>query len=300
MLPDTHGLMTRASLLETGYTDTDLQRFCARGELDRIVSGIYVKSELFASLNARQKHRLATIATLRVNAAGAVASHVSAAVLHGLDMWDTDLKRVHLTVPGGNGRTNAGLHVHTAALPNNHVTISDEVRLTALDRTVVDCARILDLDHAVVIGDSALRSKKVSMDQLRSAVEASARLGGVGAARRATSSMNGLSESPGESLSRLRMAEFGLPEPILQQVLRVKGKFLARVDFYWKRWRIVGEFDGMDKYDDRGVVTKEKVREDDMRDRGLEVIRWGWKDLWDFGRVRDKFERARRRVERRR
>lgn len=297
MHPDPHGLMSRTSLLDMGYTDTDLQRFCARGELDRLVSGIYVKRELMSSLDARGKHRLATIATLRVNSADAVASHVSAAVLHGLDMWDADLERVHLTIPGGHGRTNAGLHVHSTSLPGRFVTSADEVPLTTLDRTVSDCARIMDFDHAVVLGDSALRSKKVSMDNLRAALEASARLGGIGAARRAIASMSALSESPGESLSRVRMKEFGIPEPVLQQVLTVKGRFLARVDFYWKRWRIVGEFDGMGKYDDRGVVTKEKVREDEIRDRGMEVIRWEWKDLWYFGRVRDKFDRARRRAE---
>ena len=300
MHPDSDGLMTRAALLAMGYTDTDLQRLCAAEELSRMMPGIYVKRELLDSLDARQKHRLATIATLRVNAADAVASHVSAAVLHGLDMWDTRLDRVHLTIPGGHGRTNAGLHVHTTALPEDLVTTADGIRMTTLDRTVCDCARVLDLDHAVVLGDSALRSKNVSMDHLRAAVEASARLGGIGAARRAVDRMNGLSESPGESISRLRMAEFGMPEPVLQQVLRSGERFLARVDFYWRRWRIAGEFDGMGKYDDRAVVTKEKIREDDMRDHGLEVIRWGWKDLWDFGRVRDKFDRARLRAERRR
>ncbi|MBY6411084.1 type IV toxin-antitoxin system AbiEi family antitoxin domain-containing protein [Rhodococcus sp. BP-252] len=300
MRPDSYGLITRASALEAGYTDTELQRLCARGELIRMVPGIYVRPELFDSLNPRQKHRLRTIATLRVNTADAVASHLSAAVLHGLDMWDTDLTRVHLTIPGGSGRTTSGLHVHTGALSNESVTVSDGIRLTTLDRTVSDCARIVDLDHAAVIGDSALRSKKVSMDQLRRAIEASARSNGIGAARRAFAAMDIGSESPGETLSRLRMMELGMPKPVLQQVLRVKGRFLVRVDFYWKRWRVVGEIDGESKYDDHEDVVKEKWREDDLRDHGLEVIRWGWRDLWSFARVRDKFERACRRAERRR
>ncbi len=96
------------------------------------------------------------------------------------------------------------------------------------------------------------------------------------------------------------MVEFGFPEPALQQVLRVGGRFLARVDFFWKRWRIVGEFDGLGKYNDGETTVEEKRREDELRDHALEVVRWGWKDLWDFGRVREKFDRARRRAERRR
>ncbi|MDJ0391874.1 hypothetical protein QMK17_00830 [Rhodococcus sp. G-MC3] len=259
-----------------------------------------MKHDLFISLDAERKHRLATIATLRANADNAVASHISAAVLHGLDLWDTSLERVHMTVLNGHRRTTPRMHVHTTALSDKFVTTSEGLRMTTIDRTVIDCSRIMDLDHAVVIGDSALRSKKVSMDQLRAAVQSSTRAAGIGAARRAISSMNGLSESPGESLSRLRMAEFGFPDPILQQVLEVQGRFLARVDFYWKRWKLVGEFDGLGKYASGESNVKEKMREDDMRDRGLEVIRWTWKDLWNFGSVRAKFDRACQRVERRR
>ncbi|MDV8020819.1 hypothetical protein [Rhodococcus sp. IEGM 1330] len=138
------------------------------------------------------------------------------------------------------------------------------------------------------------------MDRLRAALEVSARMNGIGAARRAVAAMSGLSESPGESLSRLRMKEYGFPEPALKQVLRVGTEFLARVDFYWKRWRLVGEFDGMGKYATGQTLALEKLREDELRDRGLEVFRWTWKDLWQFGKVRERFDRACARAERRR
>lgn len=272
--------------MSAGYTNTELQRLCARGELIRIVPGMYAQRQLCSTLDPRGMHRLTAIAATSTNAEAAVVSHVSAAVLHGLDLWNTDLDRVHLTIPGGKGRTTSRLHVHSASLPAPFVTAEQGISVTALDRTVVDCARLLDLDHAVVIGDSALRSKKVSMDRLRAALQVSARMNGIGAARRAVAAMSGLSESPGEFLSRLRMKEYGFPEPVLQQVLRVGTEFLARVDFYWKRWRLVGEFDGMGKYATGQTLALEKLREDELRDRGLEVFRWTWKDLWQFGQVR--------------
>ncbi|KQU53749.1 hypothetical protein ASG84_04175 [Rhodococcus sp. Leaf278] len=300
MHPDANGLISRATALRAGYTNTDLQRLCARGELVRIVPGMYAQRQLCSTLDPQGIHRLTTIASLATNADAAVASHVSAAVLHGLDLWDTDLGRVHLTIPGGKGRTTARLHVHSTPLPNEFVTTGLGIPATSPERTVVDCARLLDLDHAVVIGDSALRSKKVSMDRLRAALEVSARMNGIGAARRAIAAMSGLSESPGESISRLRMKEYGFPDPVLQQVLRVGSQFLARVDFYWRRWRLVGEFDGMGKYETGRTLTQEKFREDRLRDRGLEVFRWTWKDLWQFDMVRERFDRACARAERRR
>nr|WP_314144476.1 hypothetical protein [uncultured Rhodococcus sp.] len=300
MHPDVHGLIYRASAIAAGFTNTDLQRLCACGELSRIVPGVYAQRQLCSTLDPQGMHQLTTVASLAANADAAVASHVSAAVLHGLDLWNTDLGRVHLTIPGGRGRTTSRLHVHSTPLPAEFVTTEMGIPVTSSERTVVDCARLLDLDHAVVIGDSALRSKKVSMDRLRAALEVSARTNGIGAARRAIAAMNGLSESPGESLSRLRMKEFGFPDPVLQQVLRVGTAFLARVDFYWKRWRVIGEFDGMGKYATGNTLAQEKVREDDLRDRGMEVFRWTWKDLWQFDTVRERFDRACARAERRR
>ncbi len=199
MQPDSFGLISRTAAIAAGYSNTDLQRLCLRGELQRLVPGHYARRGFYDSLDARQKHRLLTVATLRANSEDAIASHISAAVVHGLDLWNTDLGRVHLTVPGGHGRTTRRLHVHTGAVPAGSVMIVDGVPVTTLARTLSDCARILDLDHAVVIGDSGLRSKKVSADQLRAAVECSARSAGVGAARRAVAAMNGLSESPGGS-----------------------------------------------------------------------------------------------------
>lgn len=182
---------------------------------------MYAQRQLYSALDPRGMHWLTAIASLAINADAAVASHVCAAVLHGLDLWSTDVDRVHLTIPGGTGRTTSRLHVHSTSLPAQFVALKDGIAVTAVDRTVVDCARLLDLDHAVVIGDSVLRSN---------------------------AAMSGLNESPGESISRLRMKEYGFPDPVLQQVLRVGSQFLARVDFYWKRWRLVGEFDGLNKY----------------------------------------------------
>jgi len=47
----------------------------------------------------------------------------------------------------------------------------------------------------------------------------------------------------------------------------------------------VAEIDGKDKYvgeDGEAVLYREKAREDDIRDLGLQVVRWGTRDL--FGR----------------
>ena len=75
---------------------------------------------------------------------------------------------------------------------------------------------------------------------------------------------------------------------------------MARVDFYWKEQKTVGEFDGKIK-DGRllkpgqrseDVIFDEKVREDAVRDLNLQVVRWLWADLYRPGVLRDRVLRG--------
>lgn len=59
-----------------------------------------------------------------------------------------------------------------------------------------------------------------------------------------------------------------------------------RVDFLVPGTRVIVEFDGAVKYDDRQAIVAEKRREDDLRRRGYVVVRLMWSDLHDPARVR--------------
>ena len=75
-------------------------------------------------------------------------------------------------------------------------------------------------------------------------------------------------------------------------------------DFGWPKLRTVGEFDGRVKYgrllkpggDPGDAVYAEKLREDDLRDQDLEVVRWTWPEIDHFDpvaeRLRRRFDRA--------
>lgn len=210
-------------------------------------------------------------------------------------MWNTDLSRVHLTTERATGgRKTPELHVHTADLGPDSLTRVAAIPVTSAVRTVVDTARTVDRDHAVVVGDSALRQGVVTPSALSEMVDRCAKMHNIAAARRAVASMNGLSESAGESLSRLRFEHYDIPVPALQYTIPVLG---FRVDFFWAEYRIVGEFDGAYKYGGIAAnLAREKEREDAIRDFGYEIVRWVWKDLWNFAEVRMRFERARARA----
>ena len=124
---------------------------------------------------------------------------------------------------------------------------------------------------------------------------------GIRQARRAIEFFDGRSESPGESVSRVRIVDDGLPLPDLQiDVFGPLGNFLGRPDFLWKEQRTLGEFDGKVKYGRlvangrtaQDVLFDEKCREDALRDLGWQIVRWIWADLYEPGVIRDRLLRA--------
>jgi hypothetical protein len=72
------------------------------------------------------------------------------------------------------------------------------------------------------------------------------------------------------------------------------------VDFYWEEHKTVGEFDGKIKYGRllkpgqriEDVIFDEKIREDAVRDLGLQVVRWITRDLYRPGVLRERVLRA--------
>lgn len=294
MHPDSDGFITRAAALAAGYTDSEFTRLAVKGNIRKIAKGIYYPSEKYDALTPTGIHRIRSIAGARRHEGHAI-SHVSAAVMHGLTMWNTDLSRVHLTADRATGgRKNSDVHIHTAGLDALSITHIGAVPVTSVARTLVDTARTVDLDHAVVIGDSALHKHVITPAELTDMLAQSSRLHNIAAARRAVARMNGLSESAGESLSRLRMDQYGIPEPVLQHRI---ADLDFRVDFFWPQFRIIGEFDGRAKYGGLAEnLAREKEREDALRDEGYQVFRWVWKDLWNFSEVYMRFEKARARA----
>ena len=83
------------------------------------------------------------------------------------------------------------------------------------------------------MADSALLNELVAMDELRDAIERQARWHGVTNARRVLELASPLSESPLESLSRLFMADNGVPLPEQQRWVETHRGWY-RVDGLWR------------------------------------------------------------------
>lgn len=151
------------------------------------------------------------------------------------------------------------------------------IPVTPVPRTVVDLARIGDLASGLVTADAALHTHKCTLAELDA--EVAAIPPGASGRRRAALAIrlaDGRSESPGESLSRARIFEFGFAQPDLQApLIDGRGRF-GYSDFGWGHQR--GEFDGELKYDDPTALWQEKQREDRARRAGDTSTRWVWQD----------------------
>lgn len=228
-------------------------------------------------------------------------SHCSAALVHGLPVWPGALERAHLTRSRSSGaKRRSDVEVHGATLPAEHVTVVNGLAVTTLARTVADLGRTLPFEQAVAAGDRAA-AQGLDFGYLDDVLRGMERWPGVRQARRVADFLDGRSESAGESVSRVRLGEQGLPIPTLQhEVYDLAGTMVSRSDFAWVQHRTIGEFDGRVKYGallrpgqrPEDVVFAEKLREDAIRDLGWQVVRWIWADLDRPHLLRDRVLRA--------
>jgi hypothetical protein len=121
-------------------------------ELVRLQRGAYLDATPSDSVARHRAVVAATVAGLR---RPAVVSHVSAAVLHGLPVWRTLLQRVHvIREPPSAGSGSGRVHLHVAVLPAEQIEVVDGLAVTGLVRTVVDVARTMPFESAVVVADA--------------------------------------------------------------------------------------------------------------------------------------------------
>jgi len=269
-----------------GLSPHGLRRAVEDGELDRVRRGVYAPHR---DLDLRTHHLRLLAATFPLLGGGSVLSHASAAILHGLPVRQDLLDRVWVTRPGGgHGRRGPVVQLRRCTLDDIDVTVVKGFPVTTMARTASDLARQLPYEWGV-IGADAVLAAGCSRQQM---AEAAQRAQGWPGGRKATSAArfaDGASGSPAESLSRVQMQRAGIPAPITQFKVFLKGRLVATTDFGWEDIGLVGECDGKVKYGEllrpgetaEDAVMREKRREDRIREAGYWIVRWGWQEACD-------------------
>ena len=205
----------------------------------------------------------------------------------------------------GGGKRRSIVRLHAQPLDAADLTVIEGIPVTSLERTVFDLARTLPFERAVAAGDRGL-AIGMALDVLVEMLEPRRRWKGLNQARRSAAFIDGHAESPGESVSRVRCADFGLPAPQLQLPVALPNGTTVYGDLGWPEHKTIGEFDGRVKYEKllrpgesaADIVVREKRREDMLRALGWQIVRWIWEDLYQFGPIHrqliEAFERNRR------
>jgi hypothetical protein len=286
--------ISRRAALATGLSDADLRRLCRQGLWHRVRTGHYVETGA-GTLSAEEHHRVLVRATLGAASDSAVASHVSALILHDLPVWHARLDRAHLTRDRRTGaRTGRHLVVHAARLPPCEVTIAAGLRCTSIPRTLIDIARTEDFEPAVVAGDAALHRGLTTTTQLRNLLHRCSNRVGYQRAAEVVDFLDGRSESPGESRSRVALWHAGLPTPELQaRVLSRDHAFIARADFLFPSLGVIGEFHSrpLDRTGGK-LLPAVRRRTDRLTALGWVIARWAWGDLDDLEILAGRIEAA--------
>lgn len=215
-----------------------------------------------------------------------VAAATSAARIYGLEFLDKPDD--DLVVLSGDrmasGTRRDGYRLRVGLLPDEHVTMLHGVRLTTPARTVLDLCSELSFTGGVVVAESAVRRGLVTVGELQDIADRTSCRRGVTMARRVFAFLDPKAESPLESASRAVMHELGIPVPRTQVVLVLGGR-RYRFDFRWDDTLVLGEADGLSKYEPKpgedplAAVRAEKEREQLALESGHEVVRWGWREV---------------------
>jgi hypothetical protein len=149
----------RAQLLARGYSDDEIRRICRARRLVAVRRGAYVEPGDERLLRLEDRHGLAVSAAVAQLGAGVVVSHASAAVVHGISVWNVPLDRVHVSRAGTSGcRRSTQLHLHVAPMEPDEVVVVRGIAVTSAAATVAALARTLPFEEAVVIADNALHA----------------------------------------------------------------------------------------------------------------------------------------------
>ena len=287
-----------ADLRADGLTDSEIHHRVAG--LRRWRRGVYGPPP---PTDREERHRWEAAAVVASHH-DVVLSHVAAAIMWDLPVLLPELGRVAVSRIGGFSTGHSrheGVRVFGNELSERDVTVRGGLPVTTAERTVLDCGRQLPFKVAVAIADAAAHDDRLDDRTLRRMLSEMKGWTGVGKARRMLAATDARAESPGESWTRLVLAQRGVSVTSQFEVWNC-GDFVGRADFLVTGTRILVEFDGQTKYglsDDspREVLWREKRRHDALVAAGYEVVRLTWEDLVDPPRMLRLIAEARERTQ---
>lgn len=286
-------------MLVEEYGARQLSRQAASGELYRVRRGLYLRTEVWAALKPWEQYRVHIQAVHELARTSPVFSRQSAAQVMGLPLIFVPGLVETTCVRKNGGQSSNGVHrlpaidgdplpwqMHGLLVTQPHITARDLAVQLPLSQSLPAMDKLLPM--SILPGSPVNVPLTFSVGKIEEAISRLPNGAQKGRAFRVLAAGNGLSQSAGESLSRAIMLENGFPDPVLQFPFHDRRGLIGYPDFYWEHYKLLGEFDGYEKYSAQRFLTgrtpseavvAEKVREDRLRALSYRVVRWVWDDL---------------------
>lgn len=164
--------------------------------------------------------------------------------------------------------------------------------VTSPTQTVLDCAQLMTRRDALIVTDALLQAGHCSVADLTKALGRYARRRGIQKARWVVANADPLSESPGETWTRMVVRDLGYS--VTSQYRVEDGEFLAFLDLLVEGGPVAIEFDGGIKYRTAptAAVVREKIREGRLEELGYRLLRVVWPQLSDPARLAQRLAAA--------
>ena len=258
----------------------------------RMRHGVYADAEAWAASEGdpTDRHLLQCAAAIVSLPLETYAFGRTAAAVHGLPAPRNQLTALHL-VRGiaTDQRALLGRVTSTEGLPDVRIKTHDlsgdsvltvgGIPTVSRDLAGISAAATYSPDWALSVLDGAAWKRPESIERLAAIADDWPRLRGIGVVRSMLPLVRSGAQTPLESISRLRLVKAGLPEPMLQYPLYDREGLVGYADMGWPELGVIGECDGLMKYQSGEVLIQEKRREDRIRALGFIVVRWTWDDI---------------------
>jgi hypothetical protein len=268
------GLILRERALREGVDPDEIMKALRTGRIRRVQRCVYVRRGLETAPLA-----LARAAVLSSGVVDAIASHQTAARVHGIAVPDGRWPE-HITVARNERRIRRReLICHGRALAQGDVELRDDVPVTTAVRSLLDMSAEVPRLNAVWAIDDAIRRGIVSARQI--AVSLSGRPGGRGdgVIKLRVAESDGRAESMLETAGRLALMDAGVMLPTAQYEVFDDGELVARLDAAYPGRRLGIEFDGVAVHDAPRALYRDRQRQNRLLHLGWTLLRFTWWDV---------------------
>lgn len=275
---------TRRQALDAGVSRRALDRLLAEGLVRRPVKGVYLATDVPDNVRVRAECLRLVVPD------DCVVVDRHAGWLHGAEMIlapgeHLALRPLSLFRPAGHGRLRNDLSAsgERNLRPDDIVEVHG-LRVSSPIRTAWDLGRVRWTDEAIAGLDAMLRLPTVDRDELVAGLERFRGMRWVTVLRTIAPLADGRSESPGESVLRLRCIEARV-HVVPQVEVRRAGRVVARLDLADEKARLGIEYDGREWHSSDEQVAHDRRRRASLADDGWTIRALTSEDV--FGRARD-------------